>query len=37
MGCKEEATIHVFRAFAMTAIIERLRYSREVVDIQLAP
>jgi len=36
MGYKGEATIHGFRAFAMTAIIERLGYSREIADMQLA-
>ena len=36
LGYQDEATIHGFRAMAMTAILEDLGYRFEVVDAQLA-
>jgi integrase len=36
LGFKEEATIHGFRAMAMTTILEELNYPFDIVDAQLA-
>jgi integrase len=36
MGYKNIHTVHGFRALAMTAILENLNYTSEIIDVQLA-